>query len=205
MMANLLKMLHPFIPFFTESVWSKNKFNIFFNSDLIVSYWPQYKDKKSYNKNQKNIHNLIDLISNIRSTKSELNITPKLYCDIIFLEKSKRLKLLVKQNINLIKQVGRVNNFLDKTDFKKNIIKILVLKEKIALKFNENVDILSQKNKILKKIENIKAQKNKINNKLENKAYLRNAPKEIVQNDKDLLKDLIIEDNKLRSIVSSID
>ena len=30
-------------------------------------------------------------------------------------------------------------------------------------------------------------------------------PKEIVKNDKDLLKDLIIEDNKLRSIVSSID
>jgi hypothetical protein len=39
---------------------------------------------------------------------------------------------------------------------------------------------------------------------LQNKAYLKNAPKEIVQNDKDLLKDLIIEDNKLRSIVSSI-
>ena len=40
--------------------------------------------------------------------------------------------------------------------------------------------------------------------KLKNKAYLKNAPKQIVQNDKDLLKDLIIEENKLRSIVSSI-
>ena len=38
-----------------------------------------------------------------------------------------------------------------------------------------------------------------------NKGYLKNAPKSIVQNDKDLLKDLTIEDNKLRSIVSSID
>ena len=41
-------------------------------------------------------------------------------------------------------------------------------------------------------------------NKLKNKAYVKNAPKEIVQNDKKLLKELTIEDSKLRSIVSSI-
>ena len=64
--------------------------------------------------------------------------------------------------------------------------------------------LVSQKNKILKKIEIIKKQKEKLKNKLLNKAYLKNAPVEIIQNDKDLLKDLIIEDNKLRSIVSSI-
>ena len=34
--------------------------------------------------------------------------------------------------------------------------------------------------------------------------YLTNAPREIVQNDKKLLKELTIEDEKLRSIVSSI-
>ncbi|MDC0943395.1 hypothetical protein OAR49_02010 [Pelagibacteraceae bacterium] len=41
-------------------------------------------------------------------------------------------------------------------------------------------------------------------NRLNNKGYLKNAPKEIVQNDKKLFKELTIEDNKLRSIVSSI-
>jgi valyl-tRNA synthetase len=45
---------------------------------------------------------------------------------------------------------------------------------------------------------------NGLKNKLNNKAYLKNAPKEIVQNDKKLLKELTIEDNKLRSIVASI-
>ena len=54
------------------------------------------------------------------------------------------------------------------------------------------------------KIEILEKQKKQLNAKLLNKAYLKNAPKTIVQNDKDLLKDLVIEDNKLRSIVSSI-
>ena len=45
---------------------------------------------------------------------------------------------------------------------------------------------------------------NSLKNKLKNKLYLKNAPKDIVQNDKKLLKELTVEDNKLRSIVSSI-
>ena len=204
MLANILKLLHPFIPFFTESVWGKNKFNITFKSDLVLSDWPEYKKLKHFNINQKNINNLIELISNIRSTKAELNITPKLYCDIIFSDKSKKLQLLINQNVNLIKQVGRVNSLIYNININKNTIEILVLKEKLGLKFNEDIDIMSQKNKILKKIDNIEKQRNKLNGKLLNKAYLKNAPKFIVQKDKELLKDLMIEDKKLRSIVSSI-
>ena len=204
MLANILKMLHPFIPFFTETLWKKNNLNNFFNSDLVHAEWPEYKRLKNFNKNQENITNLIELISNIRSTKAELNITPKLYCDIIFLEKSQKLKLLINKNIKLIMQVGRVNSILIQKKYNKNTIEILVLKEKLGLKFNEDIDIMSQKNKILEKIENIKKQMNKLSVQLQNKAYLKNAPKEIVKNNKDLLKDLTIEDNKLRSIVSSI-
>ena len=72
----------------------------------------------------------------------------------------------------------------------------------LGLKSAEANNVL--KNKILKKIEVIENQKKQLNFKLLNKAYLKNAPKEVVQNDKDLLKDLTIEDSKLRSIVSSI-
>ena len=56
----------------------------------------------------------------------------------------------------------------------------------------------------MQKIETINKQLFSLNNKLKNKAYVTNAPKEIVQNDKNLVKELTIEDEKLRSIVSSI-
>ena len=35
MMANILKILHPFIPFFTETVWSINKYKTVLKQDLI--------------------------------------------------------------------------------------------------------------------------------------------------------------------------
>ena len=204
MMANILKILHPFIPFFTESVWSTNKYKSTFKKDLISSDWPNYKLVKKFNINQNNINNIIELISNIRSTKAELKITPKLFCDISFSDKSSKLKKLVKSNMNLVKQVGRISDILENKNIDKNNIDILVLKEKLTLKFNENIDLSSQKTRILKKIETINNQIFNLNIKLKNKAYIKNAPKEIVQNDKKIVKELTDEDEKLRSIVSSI-
>jgi valyl-tRNA synthetase len=204
MMSNILKILHPFIPFFTESLWQKNKYNKFFNTSLIQADWVKVKNNIKFNKNQKDIIKIIEIISNIRSTKAELNITPKLFCDIIFTEKSKNINKLINRNIELIKQVGRVDKLLVENKQINNTIDILVLKEKLALKFNEDIDMLSQKNRILEKIKKIDNKINNLSNKLKNKAYLKNAPKNIVKNDRDLLSDLMIEENKLTSIVSSI-
>ena len=84
MMANILRILHPFIPFFTEKLWSLNAYKKIFNNFLICSSWPDFKIINKFSKNQNNINDLIEIISNIRSTKAELKITPKLYCDIFF-------------------------------------------------------------------------------------------------------------------------
>ena len=205
MMVNILKLLHPFIPFFTEFVWIKNNYKKLFKTNLILSDWPKFKAVKKFNKNQKNIKDLIEFISNIRSTKAELKITPKLFCDIFFLEKTSKLKSIVNSNLIFAKQVGRINTVLKSKIVSKNSIEILSLNEKISLRFNEDIDLISQKQKIYLKISHLGKQIDILKNKLNNKGYLKNAPKEIVQNDKKLLKELTIEDNKLRSIVSSID
>jgi valyl-tRNA synthetase len=204
MMANILKMLHPFIPFFTESVWSKNDYKKIYKSNLISAEWPNYKKNIKFDKNHTDIINLIEFISSIRSTKAELKLTPKLFNDVYFLEKNSKLKSLVKKHFNLFKHVGRINNIIEKKEIDKNSIQIIVLNEKISLKFNEDINLVSQKQSILQKLVNLEKQINGLKNKLNNKAYLKKAPKEIVQNDKKLLRELTIEDNKLRSIVSSI-
>ncbi len=204
MMANILKLLHPFIPFFTETVWANNGYQKIFKTNLMLSEWPEYKMIKKFKKNCSNINDLIEFISSIRSSKSELKITPKLYCDIYFLEKSSKLNKIIQTNLVLVKHVGRISNILKSKKNNENSIEILTQNEKISLNFNENIDLVSQKIRISQKIKNINKEINVLENKLKNKAYLKNAPKEIVQNDKKLLKELTIEDSKLRSIVSSI-
>ena len=204
MMANILRLLHPFIPFFTESIWATNKYKSTFKDYLISSSWPNYKKSTKFKKNQNDINDVIELITSIRTTKAELKITPKLFCNISFPDKASKLRNLINDNINLIQQVGRVKGIIEKKQKTENSVEILVLKEKLSLSFSEDINLASQKERIIQKLDNLKKQIDRLNNKLENKAYLKNAPKEIVQNDKKLIKELTIEDDKLRSIVSSI-
>ncbi len=111
---------------------------------------------------------------------------------------------MIRSNFDIIKQVGRINDLTKNADDNKNIVEILVLNHKLSLKFDAEIDLASQRNKIQDKIKVLNKKISFLNNKLKNKAYLKNEPREIVQNDKVLLRDLSIEENKLRSIVSSI-
>jgi len=204
MLSNILKILHPFIPFFTEHVWQVNKYNKEEKSDLINSDWPVSKKIKLYKKNTDEIECIIDIISAIRSTKVQLNVPPKEFCDIIYFKESKKIKKFINNNTEIIKQVGRVNNIDFKSDKNDSIIQIIILKEKMGLKFQTNIDLNAQKDRLSNKLTDLEKKIFTLNQKLNNKNYVKKAPKDIVANDKILFQDLKIEQTKLKSIVSSI-
>ena len=203
-LSNILKLLHPFIPFFTEYAWKENNLDKILKSDLINAHWPKTEKMSSFNQSSLEIETLIQIISSIRSTKVQLNIPPKEYCNIIFFNETKKIKKSINSNVDIIKQVGRVNNIVTKKAKDKNIIQIIVLNEKIGLEFDTNIDVQSQIKRLLVKQNEIENKINLLNKKLSNNEYLEKAPKDIVDTDKDLLKDLKIEQIKLKSILSSI-
>jgi len=204
MLLNILKLLHPFIPFFTEHVWQINRFNKNDESNLISSDWPISKKIKLHKKSSEEIEFIINIISAIRSTKVQLNVPPKEYCDIVYFKESKKIKIFINNNIEIIKQVGRVDNIIFKTDKNDSIIQIIILKEKMGLKFKTSIDLSDQKDKLSNKLNNLEKKIVSLTLKLSNKNYITKAPKDVVANDKILLKDLKIEQTKLKSIVSSI-
>ena len=203
MLSNILKLLHPFIPFFTEYVWRENKFNNE-EKNLISSSWPIAKKIQSYKKNSEEIKCIIDIITALRSTKAQLSVKPKEYCDIVIFKESKKMKKFINNNIEIIKQVGRVNNIFSKPIKNNSIIQIIIQNEKIGLKFETNLDIKSQKDKLKSKLDELDKKIISLDQKLNNKNYIEKAPKEIISNDKILLKELKIEQIKLKSIVASI-
>ena len=204
MYMNMLKLLHPFIPFSTEYMWQNNKFDKTLKTYLISANWPNPKKIKLFSKSSNEIKDLIEIITSIRSTKVQLNIPPKEYCDIVYSNESKKTKFTIENNLEIIKQVGRVNNTINNSTNHSNIIQIIVLNEQIGLRFETEIDLVSQKNSLINKHEEIGKKINSLINKLNNQNYIKKAPKDIVLNDKKLLTDLRIEQTKLKSIVSSI-
>ena len=76
----ILILLHPFIPFVTEEIWLKNKFDNSNKDFLMLANWPTGEINKD--SNTKQVENIISIISEIRSFKNELNVGPGSFIDI---------------------------------------------------------------------------------------------------------------------------
>jgi len=200
--ANILVLLHPFIPFFTEKVWQDFKFNNYFKKPLMFKNWDiksESKFKKSYNK----IDWLIDLVTNIRSTKVNLNVSPGAFIDISTKELNKDKINIINDNLSVFKRLGRVSN-VNQSELSKKGVKIIVSGETLVLYFDESIDLKDQKLKLSNKSRDLEAKISSITNKLANKSFLKNAPKHIVDREKNILVNYKIELKKLNSILNSI-
>jgi len=200
--SNILILLHPFIPFFTEKVWQDFKFNNYFKKSLMFKSW-DIKAKQAFNKSYSKIDWLIDLISNIRSTKVDLNVSPGSFIDISTSELNSKKISLINDNLSVFKRLGRVTNVSNsKSD--KNGVKIIVGGETVILYFDQNLDLNEQKQKLSNKVKDLDNKIISIKTKLKNKSFLKNAPKHIISRDKKALIDYEMELKKLNSILNSI-
>ena len=200
--SNILILLHPFIPFFTEKVWQDFKFSSYFKSPLMFKNW-DIASQQIFNKSYNNIDWLIDLVTNIRSTKVDLNVSPGSFIDISTSELNSSKKAIINDNLSVFKRLGRVTN-VKHSILEKNGVKIIVGGETVSLYFDQNLNLNEQKQKILNKVKDLQNKTTSIKIKLKNKSFLKNAPKHIVRGDKKALIDYETELKKLNSILNSI-
>jgi len=200
--SNILILLHPFIPFFTEKVWQDFNFGHHFKSPLMYKNW-EFKKQPNFNKSYKKIDWLIELVTSIRSTKVDLNVSPGSFIDISTEELSPNKATIIKDNLVVFKRIGRV---LDVSDSKinKHGIKIISGGETITLYLDQNLDLDEQKRIIFEKVKDLNQKIVIIKGKLNNKSFLGNAPKNIVVKEKKALIDYEIQLKKLNSILNSI-
>jgi valyl-tRNA synthetase len=200
--ANILILLHPFIPFFTEKVWQDFRFISYFKTALIFKNW-DIKSQSSFNKSYNKIDWLIDLVRNIRSIKVDLNISPGSFINISISELSSNKISVINDNLDVFKRLGRVSE-VNHSESNQNGVKIIVGGETVTIFFDQNWDLNQQKQKISSKVKDLDQKINAIRAKLKNKSFLKNAPKQIIEKEKKVLIDCKIELKKLNSILNSI-
>ena len=162
-----------------------------------------FKPNPSFNKSYKKIDWLIHIVSNIRSTKVDLDVSPGAYIDISIDELSSSYKSIINDNSSLFKRLGRISSIYN-SKINKNGIKIVVRGAAVTLHFDQNLDLAKQRQNISNRIKNLDEKVTQIEQKLKNKSFLKNAPKQIVEKDKKALVIYKFELKKLNSILNSI-
>jgi len=183
-LTNLLKMLHPFMPFVTEEIYKE--LPIKENISIMISDYPKYNKKEIFEKEEEIVDDEIEFIKSFRNIKQENNMTKDLKVMFDTEDDNNLIVKMLKLDDNLINKPLGIKSY---NVFSKRI--------KARIFFEKKEDEASKK---LKEI-TIKALKSSIERRkklLQNENYINKAPKNIVELDK---QKLIEEKKKLEELL----
>ena len=147
----------------------------------MYTNWPVGKSKKDAN--FKDVEKLIKIISEIRSFKNELNVSPGSYIDISIEKIKNKNKSFLINNEIVLKKLGRINNFHVR-DQKKQSATLMISGDIFKLYFDQSVDLNIIKENLLKRQNKHQKEIENISQRLANKAFVDKAPKNIVDQEK---------------------
>jgi len=197
---NLLKIVHPFMPFITEALWQLIKERKEGES-ISVSEYPEFNFSKIIPSAEKEMEFVQDVISALRNIRGEMNIPP-----------SKQVNAFIKSSqvadyqVDYIKKLAKVDEIrIDKTLSKPKASASAVVKEtEIYVPLEGLIDLDVERSRLQKEITRLEGAMVGIDKKLSNEKFVNNAAPEVVEKEKMKKKDWETNLIKLKEILSNL-
>ena len=194
-----LIMLHPFMPFITEEIWQQNKNR---KNMIVHETWPDFQNVlHNDDESQKEINWLIDLIQEIRSARSEVNIPASLKIKLKIVSLNKQFIQCLKNNEIIIKRLARLESIEHEILIKSGSINITIPGIECFIPLENLIDISKEKSRLDKSYKKLKSEQIMLINKLKNKSFLEKAPKDVIDKIRKRSSILVSEiETKLKAI-----
>lgn len=182
-LTNVIKLLHPFMPYITEEIYSylPNK-----NDMLINETWPKYSESNSFKKEEEIIDKLVESVISIRNSRQEMNIAPKKQSDVYILTSDKSLEDDFKQLESLFRSSVSINEYKVNEDIsEENNIVIVKDSYKIIIPLNDLIDYSKELERLEKELNSAKSELKRAESKLKNEGFLKGAPENLVEKEKE--------------------
>ncbi len=198
---NILKMIHPFMPFISEELWQKIEPRQDGES-ISISEFPVYNENKINEHSEKEIEFLQDIITAIRNIRGELNLPPSKKINIVL--KSEAVSPL---QVEYIKSLVRVEDVtVDINAVKPRASASAVVKgSEIFVPLEGVIDLNVERERIGKELSRLKGAMIGVVKKLSNEKFVNNAPKDVVEKEKLKKADWESKIEKLEQFLKDLD
>lgn len=187
-LENILKLLHPFMPFITEEIWQHLPQR---KEALIVSKWPVYDEKNKDLEAEKRMAFIMDAIKGIRNARQEMNIPPSKKATIIFVTKDEKIKDIIDYGKRYFINLASGENIIiqeDKNNLGEDNVSVVLDRCEIFVPLKDLIDFDKEIERLEKEKEKIEDELKRARGKLSNKDFVNKAPEHIVAKEREKLK-----------------
>ena len=200
----ILKLLHPFMPFITEELWTVTAEQGPKRTSLLaLSEWADLSGLED-DKAEAEIGWVIDLVTAVRSIRSEMNVVPATLLPLVLAGVSEETKARAGRWSEFLQRLARLGEISFADQAPEGAVRLLVRGEVAALPLKGVIDLNAEKVRLEKELGKADADIARVDAKLSNADFMRRAPEEVVDGEREKREEASLRRTKIIEALEAV-
>lgn len=183
-LTNVLKMLHPYIPFITEEIFMSLQDK---EETIMLSSWPVYIDEWNFAQEESEIELMKQAVRNIRNMRAEMNVPPSKKAQIFVVSEDEKIRDIFKRGTVFFATLAGATEVTiqkDKSNIGDDAVSTVIPGANIYIPFAELVDIEKELERLEKERTKLEKEVERVVKKLSNQGFVAKAPANVIEEEK---------------------
>ena len=173
----ILRLLHPFMPFITEEIWQSIPHE---GDALIVAQWPEYREDLAFRAECDMMESVMDAIRAIRNRRAEMNVPPSKKAALFVLTAKPQIFVEGEGFLQRLAYADAVTMLDQEPANLDGMVTITTADAKLYIPMGQLVDVAKELDRIRKELDKAKKNLASIEGKLSNENFTARAPENVV-------------------------
>ena len=201
-LTEMMKLLHPFMPFITEEIWQALPHD---GEMLILESYPKFDEKLSFPRDEQDFETLMDAIKAVRSRRAEMNVPPSRKAHLIIATEKGEIFENGRAFLMKLAYAGEITLTNVAPSDVEGMVSVVTGEAKMFMPMSDLVDLAKERERIEKELEKAQKEYDGQMAKLSNESFMAKAPEKVIEAEKErtakaksLIDNLTESLNKLR-------
>lgn len=200
-LTDILKLLHPFMPFITEEIWQALPHE---GDYLMLQDWPKYNPAFEYAEDAAAMEKIMDAIKAIRVRRAEMNVPPSKKAELIITTGEADVFAKGIPFIQRLASTTEVEIAAEAPAAVDGFVSVVTADAKLFIPLAELVDLSAERKRLEKELKKKQGYVAGIEKKLSNEKFISKAPANVIQRDKDNMAKAQKEIEQLMSSLAAL-
>ena len=191
----VLRLLHPFMPFITEEIWQSIPHE---GESLMLSAWPVYKEELNFKAEKDQMESVMDAIRAIRNRRAEMNVPPSKKAALYVLTAKPQIFAEGEGFLQRLAYADAVSMLEKEPENLDGMVTITTADAKLYIPMGQLVDVAKELDRIGKELEKNKKFLASLEAKLSNEKFVGRAPEAVVNAEREKAQ-------KTRDLIASLE
>ena len=200
----ILRLMHPFMPFITEEIWQAIPHE---GDALIVAAWPRFREDLSFKAEENAMESIMNAIRAVRNRRAEMNVPPSKKCTLYIVTQKPEVFAGGEGFITRLAYADEVKICAAEPEGHESMASCVTHDAALYMPMSQLVDVEKELARIVKEKEKAEKMLNSIRGKLNNEGFVAKAPEAVVAAEREkaekfesLLQQLTESEARLKSL-----